>query len=203
VHRKFPTKIHTQVDVVRKEVFEPCSGAFHKVEWQVLDDEEIIVSTCSTGEVKILYHKVGLVSLEYLVARGNTPGTTSAGSASRMLAGRKRSGSDRAKHLGSRGVDCAYSGCYRHSATTPFLPSPAQGVYHLESVGRCGLRQSGCVSGKVTTCVPLHPLQTMEWLVHGALWPFGGAARHGDMFDISLGVSSLHRALSLLYHRSF
>jgi len=27
------------VNVVREEMLEPCSGAFRKVQWQVLDDE--------------------------------------------------------------------------------------------------------------------------------------------------------------------
>jgi hypothetical protein len=35
-------------------MLKPCSGAFHEVEWQVLDDEEIIVRpACSTGEAKV------------------------------------------------------------------------------------------------------------------------------------------------------
>jgi hypothetical protein len=35
-------------------MLEPCSGAFSKVEWQVLDDEEIIVCpACSIGDVEV------------------------------------------------------------------------------------------------------------------------------------------------------
>jgi hypothetical protein len=43
-----------QVDVVHREMFEPCSGAFHEVEWLVLDDEDIIVHPAYlTGEVEV------------------------------------------------------------------------------------------------------------------------------------------------------
>ena len=43
------------MDVVHGEMLEPCSGAFHKVEWQVLDDEEIIIRpACLIGEAKVL-----------------------------------------------------------------------------------------------------------------------------------------------------
>jgi hypothetical protein len=35
-------------------VLEPCSSAFCKVEWQVLEDEEVIVRlACSTGEAEV------------------------------------------------------------------------------------------------------------------------------------------------------
>ena len=36
-------QVYPRVDAVRVEMLEPCSSAFHEVEWQVLDDEEIIV----------------------------------------------------------------------------------------------------------------------------------------------------------------
>ena len=51
------------MDVVHGDMLEPCSGAFHEVEWQVLDDEEIIVCpACSTSEAEILqpYSGVGV-----------------------------------------------------------------------------------------------------------------------------------------------
>ena len=51
------------MDAVRGEMLEPCSGIFHKVEWQVLDDEEIIVRhACSVGEVEVFqpYGRVGV-----------------------------------------------------------------------------------------------------------------------------------------------
>ena len=42
------------MDAIHGEVLEPCSGAFRKVERQVLDDEEIVIRpTCSTGEVEV------------------------------------------------------------------------------------------------------------------------------------------------------
>ena len=53
-----------KVDAVRGEMLEPCSGAFCKVERQVLDDEEFVVRpACSTGET-------GLESPEYLTMFG-------------------------------------------------------------------------------------------------------------------------------------
>ena len=36
-------EVYPQVDTIRGEMLEPCSGAFREVGWQVLDDEEIIV----------------------------------------------------------------------------------------------------------------------------------------------------------------
>jgi hypothetical protein len=43
-----------RVDAIREEMLEPCSGAFRKVEWQVLDDEEIIVRpSCSTSRAQL------------------------------------------------------------------------------------------------------------------------------------------------------
>jgi hypothetical protein len=51
------------VDVVRGEMLEPCSGAFRKVEPQVLDDEVIVVRpACSTGEAEVFqpYGRVGV-----------------------------------------------------------------------------------------------------------------------------------------------
>jgi hypothetical protein len=42
------------VDVIHGEMLQPCSGAFRKVEWQVLDDEEIIVCPdYSIGEAEV------------------------------------------------------------------------------------------------------------------------------------------------------
>ena len=47
-------EVYPRVDAVHGEMLEPCSSAFRKVEWQVLDDEEIIVCpTCSTGEAEV------------------------------------------------------------------------------------------------------------------------------------------------------
>ena len=43
VPHKDAFEVRPLVDAVHGEVLEPCSGAFHKVEWQALDDEEIIV----------------------------------------------------------------------------------------------------------------------------------------------------------------
>jgi len=43
-----------RVDAIHGEMLEPCLGSFHEVEWQLLDDEDIIVHpTCSKGEVEI------------------------------------------------------------------------------------------------------------------------------------------------------
>ena len=43
-----------RVDAVRGEMLEPCSGAFYEVEWQVLDDEEIVVHPAySTGKSEV------------------------------------------------------------------------------------------------------------------------------------------------------
>ena len=42
------------MDAIRREMLEPCLGTFHKVEQQVLNDEEIIVRpACSIGEVEV------------------------------------------------------------------------------------------------------------------------------------------------------
>jgi hypothetical protein len=47
-------EVYPRVDAVHGEMLEPCSSAFHEVEWQVLDDEEIIVRpACSTGKVEV------------------------------------------------------------------------------------------------------------------------------------------------------
>ena len=51
-----------RVDVVRREMLEPCSGAFREVEWQGLDDEEILIRpTCSIGKAEVFqqYSRVG------------------------------------------------------------------------------------------------------------------------------------------------
>ena len=49
-------------------MLEPCLGAIHKVEWQVLDDEEVIVCpACSTRKAKVFQPYSGVVSLEYLM----------------------------------------------------------------------------------------------------------------------------------------
>ena len=51
------------MDVVCREMLEPCLGAFRKVEWQVLDDEEVIVCpACSTGVAKVFqpHDRVGV-----------------------------------------------------------------------------------------------------------------------------------------------
>ena len=43
-----------RVDAVRGEMLEPCSGAIREVEWQVLDDEEIIIRPAyPIGEVEV------------------------------------------------------------------------------------------------------------------------------------------------------
>ena len=43
-----------RVDAVRGEMLEPCLGTFRKVEWQVLDDEEIVVCpACSIGQAEV------------------------------------------------------------------------------------------------------------------------------------------------------
>ena len=52
-----------RVDAIHEEMLEPCSGTFCEVEWQVLDDEEIIVHrACSIGEAKVFqpYSGVGV-----------------------------------------------------------------------------------------------------------------------------------------------
>jgi hypothetical protein len=36
-------EVYPRVDVVCGEMLEPCSSTFRKVQWQVLDDEEIII----------------------------------------------------------------------------------------------------------------------------------------------------------------
>jgi hypothetical protein len=51
---EYALEVCPQVDVVHGEMLEPCSGAFYKVERQVLDDEGIIVRlTCLIGEVEV------------------------------------------------------------------------------------------------------------------------------------------------------
>ena len=40
---KYALELCPRVDAIRGEMLEPCSGAFRKVERQVLDDEEIVV----------------------------------------------------------------------------------------------------------------------------------------------------------------
>jgi hypothetical protein len=47
-------EVRPRVDVVHGEMLEPCSGAFRKVERQVLDDEEIVICPAySIGEVEV------------------------------------------------------------------------------------------------------------------------------------------------------
>ena len=36
-------EVCTRMDAIHGEMLEPCSGTYCKVEWQVLDDEEIII----------------------------------------------------------------------------------------------------------------------------------------------------------------
>jgi hypothetical protein len=64
---EFPYKdaleVCPRVDAVCGQMLEPCSGAFRKVEQQVLDDEEIIVRpACSTSEAEVFqsYGGVGV-----------------------------------------------------------------------------------------------------------------------------------------------
>jgi hypothetical protein len=64
-------EVYPRVDAVCGEMLEPCSGAFHKVEWQVLDDEEIVVPPpAQQTRRKSSNHTVGLVSLENLTMFG-------------------------------------------------------------------------------------------------------------------------------------
>jgi hypothetical protein len=56
-------EVYPQVDVVHGEMLEPCSGAFCKVERQVLDDEGIVVRPAySIGEVEVFqpHGKIGV-----------------------------------------------------------------------------------------------------------------------------------------------
>jgi hypothetical protein len=47
-------EVYPRVDVVRREMLEPCLGAFCQVEGQVLDDEEIVICPARlTGEAKV------------------------------------------------------------------------------------------------------------------------------------------------------
>ena len=56
-----------RVDAVRGEMLEPCLGSFCKVEWQALDDEEIVVPpACSIGEAKIFQPHGGVGVLRIL-----------------------------------------------------------------------------------------------------------------------------------------
>ena len=51
------------MDAVHGEMLEPCSGALRKVEWQILDDEKIIIrSTWPTGKAEVFqtYGRVGV-----------------------------------------------------------------------------------------------------------------------------------------------
>ena len=42
------------MDAVHGEMLKPFLGAFRKVKWQVLDDEEVVVCpACSKGEAKV------------------------------------------------------------------------------------------------------------------------------------------------------
>ena len=55
------------MDAVRGEMLEPCSGTFYKVEWQVLDDEEIIICPAySTSEVEVFQPHDGVCVLGVL-----------------------------------------------------------------------------------------------------------------------------------------
>ena len=63
VPNEYALEVYTQVDDVREEMLEPCLGAFYKVEWQVLNDEEVIIRpACSTGEVEVFlpHDRVGV-----------------------------------------------------------------------------------------------------------------------------------------------
>ena len=51
------------MDAIHGEMLEPCLGSFLKVEWQVLDDEEIVIHpACSAGEAEVFqpYDGVGV-----------------------------------------------------------------------------------------------------------------------------------------------
>ena len=55
-----------KVDAVRGEMLEPCSGAFCKVERQVLDDEEFVVCpACLTSEAAVFqpHGRVGVLGV--------------------------------------------------------------------------------------------------------------------------------------------
>ena len=48
-----------RVDAIRGEMLEPCLGAFHEVERQILDDEEIVICPAySTGEAKVFQQHI-------------------------------------------------------------------------------------------------------------------------------------------------
>jgi hypothetical protein len=45
-------------------MLEPCSGTFYKVEWQVLDDKEIVICpACSTSEAEVFQPHSGVAVL--------------------------------------------------------------------------------------------------------------------------------------------
>jgi hypothetical protein len=68
---KFPyedvLEVCPRVDAICREMLKPCSGASCEVEWQVLDDAEIIIHrACSTGKAKVFQPYSRVVAPEVL-----------------------------------------------------------------------------------------------------------------------------------------
>lgn len=132
--------------------------------------------------------------------RETTLGTTFVRTASRTLAGRERLSSGYIEHLRSGGVDHGCPGRCLRSVAGPCLQSLAQGVWHLRLAG---LVVSDIAVTRWGRFPPMHRPIIFGPERGQRTVSLKGATRRGDVYDTSLGVSPLRRAMSLLHRRSF